>query len=286
MAWTTLSFAYGSILTSTKMTQLYDNLEAMARGESGAPLITFTGSPHGMISDFYRRFGNGELGAVVISANTAMAPGIYNFTSLTVNSGYTITLTEPGALIFRCTSAFNLYGIIDVRCMGGPAQSTGGTTGNRGFFGGAGGGESGGATQGVGGPTFKVYGADGNGGNISSYAIGALRDNPLIAISGVSSTGDILGGGSGAPNDSSGNTGGPGGGVVISISDVFDSTSFARINCNGENSNVNDPGGGAGAQVRAARVYSADVASYSVQGAQPSAGNNGGNGIAIKLILV
>lgn len=35
MAWTSLSFAYGSVLTSAKMTQLYDNLSALS--ESGAP---------------------------------------------------------------------------------------------------------------------------------------------------------------------------------------------------------------------------------------------------------
>ena len=39
MAWTTLTFAFGSLLTSTKMTQLYDNLTALANGDSGAPNI-------------------------------------------------------------------------------------------------------------------------------------------------------------------------------------------------------------------------------------------------------
>ena len=39
MAWTTLTFAYGSLLTSTKMTQLYDNFTALAQGLSGAPVI-------------------------------------------------------------------------------------------------------------------------------------------------------------------------------------------------------------------------------------------------------
>lgn len=40
MAWTSLSFPFGSILTSTKMTQLYDNITALANGDSGAPSIT------------------------------------------------------------------------------------------------------------------------------------------------------------------------------------------------------------------------------------------------------
>ena len=40
MAWTDLTFAFGSLLTSTKMTQLDANFDALAAGESGAPTIT------------------------------------------------------------------------------------------------------------------------------------------------------------------------------------------------------------------------------------------------------
>lgn len=39
MAWTSLSYAFGSLLTSTKMTQLYDNITALANGDTGAPAI-------------------------------------------------------------------------------------------------------------------------------------------------------------------------------------------------------------------------------------------------------
>ena len=39
MAWTALTFAYGSLLTSTKMTQMQDNFTALAQGLSGAPVI-------------------------------------------------------------------------------------------------------------------------------------------------------------------------------------------------------------------------------------------------------
>lgn len=39
MTWTVLTFAFGSVLTSTKMTQLFDNITAMASGDSGAPKI-------------------------------------------------------------------------------------------------------------------------------------------------------------------------------------------------------------------------------------------------------
>ncbi len=38
MTWTALTYAFGSKLTSTKMTQNQDNFTAMARGQSGAPI--------------------------------------------------------------------------------------------------------------------------------------------------------------------------------------------------------------------------------------------------------
>ena len=39
MAWTDLTFTFGQVLTSTQMTQLDDNFEAMANGDPGAPEI-------------------------------------------------------------------------------------------------------------------------------------------------------------------------------------------------------------------------------------------------------
>lgn len=39
MTWTTLSFAFGSVLTSTKMTQMYDNFASFAAKESSAPVL-------------------------------------------------------------------------------------------------------------------------------------------------------------------------------------------------------------------------------------------------------
>ena len=40
MAWTSVSFPYGSGLTFTKMNQMYANFAAVAGGLSGAPKIT------------------------------------------------------------------------------------------------------------------------------------------------------------------------------------------------------------------------------------------------------
>lgn len=42
MAWTNLTFNFGSLLTSTKMTQLDANFDSLAAGESGAPDILTT----------------------------------------------------------------------------------------------------------------------------------------------------------------------------------------------------------------------------------------------------
>jgi len=39
MAWTNLTFSFGAILTSAQMTQLDDNLDALAAGDAGAPSI-------------------------------------------------------------------------------------------------------------------------------------------------------------------------------------------------------------------------------------------------------
>ena len=43
MTWTSLNYAYGSTLTSTKMTQNQDNFTAVANGDSGAPNIQTAG---------------------------------------------------------------------------------------------------------------------------------------------------------------------------------------------------------------------------------------------------
>lgn len=45
MAWTDLSFPAGSLLTSTKMTQVFSNFGAMGAQAAGAPLISFPNSP-------------------------------------------------------------------------------------------------------------------------------------------------------------------------------------------------------------------------------------------------
>ena len=60
MTWTTLTFAYGSTLTSTKMSQLQANFAAMAAGDSGAPTIDTAGITDAAVT-------NAKIGSLAIS---------------------------------------------------------------------------------------------------------------------------------------------------------------------------------------------------------------------------
>lgn len=58
MAWTDLSFAYGSLLTSTKMTQLDANLDALAEGASGAPKVEASAIKSNAVHDYHLAWEN------------------------------------------------------------------------------------------------------------------------------------------------------------------------------------------------------------------------------------
>lgn len=59
MAWTNLSFPFGSTLSSTQMTQLDDNFDALAAGSSGAPTIQTAALANGIITN--AKLGNGSV---------------------------------------------------------------------------------------------------------------------------------------------------------------------------------------------------------------------------------
>lgn len=77
MAWTSLTFAYGSLLTSSKMTQLYDNITALANGDSGAPDITNAAMGSGSIKQAQLNTSTGEVSTTTINAGgiTLVLPG-------------------------------------------------------------------------------------------------------------------------------------------------------------------------------------------------------------------
>lgn len=80
MAWTSLTFAFGSLLTSAKMTQLYDNITALANGDSGAPEIIQAALEAGAIHQGELDTSLGEVSALSGAAgNKTLAGGSYGF---------------------------------------------------------------------------------------------------------------------------------------------------------------------------------------------------------------
>ncbi len=91
--WYDLNFTYGSLLTSTKMSQLDGNLDALAEGASGAPTITTTAIGSGTISSY--NIGDGAVTATEIKSAVITGQHI-------VNSVATITTTiaDNASLVF------------------------------------------------------------------------------------------------------------------------------------------------------------------------------------------
>jgi len=102
-----------SPITTGLMTKIRDNPIAITEGASGAPRIQ-SGALERYNSFNYADLGDGSLGASTISADTNIDAGIYNYTNLTINSTYTLTLTTNvvGPLIIRCTGTLTVSGTI------------------------------------------------------------------------------------------------------------------------------------------------------------------------------
>ena len=66
-AWTDLTFAYGSKLTSTQMTQLDANLDALAEGANGAPKIQSAAIDTDAVTA--TKIGAGQVGSSEIAAS-------------------------------------------------------------------------------------------------------------------------------------------------------------------------------------------------------------------------
>lgn len=87
MAWTSLTFAYGSILTSTKMTQMYDNFQAVADGDSGAPNIQTAGIAANAVTS--AKIATGAVGHDELSTNpSASSTTITNVDTFVPTAGW------------------------------------------------------------------------------------------------------------------------------------------------------------------------------------------------------
>jgi len=92
--WTDLTFAYGSLLTSTKMTQLDANLDALAEGASGAPKIQTAAIQDSAITG--AKLANGAVTSDKIYTNAVASDeintnGTWNSHTVTNGNYYTFT---------------------------------------------------------------------------------------------------------------------------------------------------------------------------------------------------
>lgn len=91
---------------------------------------------------------------VIVTGNTNMTAGTYNFANFTINSGVTVTVTGTGVpLVIKCTGAFENYGILSINGANGSTPANGTTAANpapelAGIAGGANSGRGGGPASG------------------------------------------------------------------------------------------------------------------------------------------
>ena len=119
MAWTNLSFAYGSVLTSTKMTQMYDNF-AYGAG-STSPVITLADTSTAVtqaVGDNSTKlattsfceagFVNNDVGAGAIGsiqfANHSTGSGIATNATVAGSALYGLTNDSSGILLVNATA--------------------------------------------------------------------------------------------------------------------------------------------------------------------------------------
>ncbi|MGL5890846.1 MAG: hypothetical protein ACRC3B_13215, partial [Bacteroidia bacterium] len=259
--------------------------------------------------------GTGSNGAFTASANTTLAGGTYNYTSFTIVSGVTVTVTGTQPLIIRCTGAAVINGILDASGGNGTNGITssaagvggtgvaGGANGGNGNFSvsvgaipaqngaGAGGvGTGGGGWSGGGGAGYSTVGtASGN--SAGGFAGPVYGNTQLMAALAGS------GGGGGSGGFSCGSGGGGAGGGYIEITACANLTIGATgiIRANGGNGgsdgtgNCGGGGGGSGGAIRLgapAVVNNGQIRAIGGTGgasAIPGApyfgvGGNGGNG--------
>jgi hypothetical protein len=210
---------------------------------------------------------------------------IFNFSSLTVPTGVTLTLKGAHAVALVATTDINIVGVVDARgytgttlCMGGAAGPGGGigaaTSNGAGMGGGTKGTGSGSYGSGGGGGGFGDVG--GRGGNISGAvggAAGGVYGNATLAP---------LIGGSGGGSSSAGNGGGGGGAVqLVAGGKIVIGTGAAvgGVNaggCGGIGGYFGSGGGGGGSG--GAIIVEAPVVQIAAKGVLAANGAGGGTG--------
>jgi hypothetical protein len=239
--------------------------------------------------------GDGSLGAITFSSNQAVSPGVYNYTSVTINNAITITVglpstfndgvttfQFPGALHFKTTGSFTNNGTLSANGAGWPGGSA--TTPPYGL-GGAGGGGAGDSNGAVGGGvsvrlggTTTVFGGGqssigqpGGPGISTSQTAEGLLGYP-VAVPRAGAGGAESGGGS---------VGGAGGGIIVieCKGNLTEGTIVANGSSGANGVGVGGGGGGGGGTIFELYMGTLTTGIASASGGSGGTGSfNGGNG--------
>ncbi len=233
-----------SPLTQSLMTLLRDNWIAGFEGAASAPRIVRGAITPGVGHRWFYDYGDGTDGAVTDSANRSAAPGLYQYTTYTLDATFTLDLSASGPLIIVAQTSITINGTIDVDGQGGRGGEATDEVGQHGVFGGSGGGGSAAA----GGATFLNDGgaATIDGSAQSSTARDLLLSAPPVAGSGVLSQNEgnyaLGGGGGGAISATDGLSGG---GLLILVAPIITLGAAAIITADGLGGTSSAGGGGA-----------------------------------------
>ena len=210
--------------------------------------------------------GTGADGVYTASNNTTLVGGTYNYSSFTINSGVTVTVTGPTALTIHCTGNVVINGTLDAS---GGNGADGVTFSNAGVAGvGVAGGSNGGdgifsastgpldATSGAG-SGAGIYGSGWSGGGGAGFSSNGQSSGgtggaggPIYGTAQMTTVygGSGGGGGSGGYNCGSGGGGAGGGVIIISACGTFTIGATGIIKCNGGNGGSDGSGscGGGG----------------------------------------
>ena len=196
-----------------------------------------TGSPVRAedVNGLSQLIGTGSDGTLEVSSGTtSLAPGVYSYTSVTVASGATLTLSARGTLVIGVTGDAVVEGTIDLDGLGYAGWASGMLIGRQGGgYGGLGGG--GAASGGGGGGGASAAGSDGTGaaGGTSYPSAGGVLWPWLPPTPG--------GGGGGSTSGAGGDGGGA---LLLQVVGTLRVTSGATLTAQGE---VGGTGGGGGA---------------------------------------
>lgn len=284
MAWTALTYAFESVLTSAKMTQNQDNFTAIAQANSGAPVVRLRGAP--WMHDLGLQVSDAS---TTITSSLTLAGGIHEFADLTI-SDVTLDTTSAALTFIRCQGTLTFSGTSGISATargarGGEAGGTPGEAGLDGLWGGAGG-NAGGADPGVGGVT-RLAASEGASVNSASATLAAILGPGSWGLfesgQGAGLDPQAWGGGGGGAT-TTGNNGGDGGGVIVIIADVIAFNVGATVSANGQSGSSGSGGGGGGAVIMIANSYSANSGTLTASGGS-SAGTPGGAGFTRQFVL-